>query len=214
MQCLLHAAKIHILADSKDLSVSLSKFPDKTQNRFRCHFYSSLHIHTKTNPHKVSNITQRYFQKCCYQKLSVEYSQRTPCLLLLISALFSVGECLVEGDGEGDEWSGRGSTLCCVWAPEPPVTGHCQVGSAAGPACDLTRNAAILSVVKGFETLWKKSKCLCRKTQMGPMGNFSLPCFGLVGRFKAAVQIPSDSTCHAGCDWRCFSSLSLHLPFY
>lgn len=41
----------------------------------------------------------------------MEYSQRTPCLLLLISALFSVGECLVEGDGERDEWSCRGVSV-------------------------------------------------------------------------------------------------------
>lgn len=35
--------------------------------------------------------------------MRVEYSQRTPCFLLVISALFSVGECLAAGDGEGDE---------------------------------------------------------------------------------------------------------------
>lgn len=133
------------LKHHKNTAACLSSFPDETQNHFRCHFYSSLHIHTKTNPHKVSKITQRYLQKCSYQRPCVEYSQRTPCLLLLISGLFSTGECLVEGD----EWSCReGSRLCCIWALEPLVTGHCQVGSVIGPASGLTRNAAALSVVK------------------------------------------------------------------
>lgn len=62
----------------------------------------------------------------------MEYSQRTPGPLPLISALFSVGECLVEGDGREMSGAAQGSTLCCVWALEPLVTGHCQVGSAAG----------------------------------------------------------------------------------
>lgn len=45
--------------------------------------------------------------------MRVEYSQRTPCFLLVISALFSVGECLAAGDGEGDgEGDERG--LGCV----------------------------------------------------------------------------------------------------
>lgn len=52
--------------------------------------YSSLHFHTNANPHKVSDITQRYLQKCRYQFGA--YSQRTACLRLLISAL-SVSVC-------------------------------------------------------------------------------------------------------------------------
>lgn len=44
----------------------------------------------------------------------MEYSQRTPCLLPLISVLFSVGECLVEGDGERDECSCRGVSVVLV----------------------------------------------------------------------------------------------------
>lgn len=41
------------------------------------------------------------------------------------------------------------------------MTGHCQVGSAKGPACELTRNAVVLSVVKELTNLQKKSKRLC-----------------------------------------------------
>lgn len=44
--------------------------------------------------------------------------------------------------------SAEGPRLCYVWAAEALVTGHCQVGSAAGPASRLCRNAVILSVVK------------------------------------------------------------------
>lgn len=106
----------HVLTESKHhfcLLIKVSR--QNTGNHFRRHFYSSLHIHTKTNPRKVSNITQRYLQKCSYQGPIVAYSQRTPCLLLLISALFSVGECLVEGDGERDDWSCRGvSVVLCM----------------------------------------------------------------------------------------------------
>lgn len=101
------------------------------------HRNPSLHIHTKTNPHKVSNITQRYLQKCSYREgRRGVYSQRTPCLLLLISVLSSVLlECLLVGE-MGRKMSGavQGSLFCRVRAPEPFVTGHCQVGSTAGPA--------------------------------------------------------------------------------
>lgn len=116
-ESILYRRSVHILTDFKTeapqkhscLLIELSR--RNTENHFRCHFYSSLHIHTKTNPHKVSNITQRYLQKCSYQGPCVEYSQRTPCLLHLISGLFSAGECLVEGD----EWSCRGvSVVLCM----------------------------------------------------------------------------------------------------
>lgn len=96
----------------------------------------------------------------------------------------------------------RGLCWGCVWALEPLVTGHCQVGSPAGPARGLTRNAVVLSVVKELETLWKKSKRLGSKTQTGPTGIFFLSCFALAGRFKAAAQIQNHSDCHGGCDLR------------
>ncbi|KAK1904412.1 L-arabinose isomerase 2, partial [Dissostichus eleginoides] len=89
---------------------------------------------------------------------------------------FVEGECWVEADG--------GEMRGCVWALEPLVTGLCQVRSAAGPTRELTRNAVILSVVKDLWTLGKKSKCLCRKTQMDPSGYVSSALW--FGRFKAA----------------------------
>lgn len=74
------------------------------------------------------------------------------------------------------------------------MTGHCQVGSAKGPACELTRNAVVLSVVKELTNLQKKSKRLCLKDIF----------LVLLGRFKAEVQILDTkySDCCGGSDLR------------
>lgn len=84
----------------------------------------------------------------------MEYSQRTPCLLLLISALFSVGECLAEGDGERDEWSCRGVSVVLGMGSGASHDWTLSSGvNRGGRACGLTRNAVVLSVLKALETL-------------------------------------------------------------
>lgn len=146
-----------------------------TKNYFRCHFYSSLHIDTKLIHTKCPTLLKGTSKNAVIRGPMQSTVKEHPsfCSLSRHSSVW----VSVWSREMGREMSGaaKGSTLRCVWAPEPLVTGHCQVGSAAGPACDLTRNAAALSVVKKLKTLWKKSKCLCRKTQMGPMGYFSCP---------------------------------------
>lgn len=106
----------------------------------------------------------------------VEYSQRTPCLLLLlISALVRAGECFFRWRQMGRAMR-RGSLLCWVRALEPSVTGHCQVGSnGGGRPAGLTRNAAALSVLEEPGTLGKKSKRLCRRHGGVPRGIFLAP---------------------------------------
>lgn len=54
---------------------------------------------------------------------------------VLISALFSVGECRVEGDVEGDEWSCRrlSAVLCSGTGASRGWTMSSGVSSRAGP---------------------------------------------------------------------------------
>lgn len=164
--------------------------------------YSSLHIHTETNPHKVSYITQRYLQICSYQRPSMEYSQKTPCLRLLISALFSVGECLLEGRW-GERWVERPRSFCVLgmgtgasrdWTLSSGV--NRRAGLWAHKECSL-----LISFKGAWDSLKEKQTSLLEDTD-GSYGRFFLPCFALVGRFKAALQIPNDSICHEGSDLR------------
>lgn len=161
----------------KTLSLSLKNFLIKpsrqnTDNHLMS-FSSSLHIHTKTNPHKVSNITQRYLQK------NASYQWRTvrehPALSPYLRAL----QCgWVSGGGRcGGRWVELQTALCCA------VLGHWSLswldnvkwGQLQGRPAGSLRNAAVLSVVKELWNLRKKSKRLCRKTQTGPAGCFSCP---------------------------------------
>ena len=151
---------------------------------------------------------------------------RPPCSLSVLSSVWV--SVLVQADGremsgaaeeeeeEEEEEEGVVFVLVVSGALEPIVTGHCQVGSAARPARGLGRNAAVLSVVEELETLGKKSKRLCSNAHSGPEADSSsCPRLALVGRFKAAVQIPGDSDCHGGCDGRHVPpSPSPLLPFY
>lgn len=98
------------------------------------------------------------------------YSQRTPCLLLLISVLSSVGWVFAcWGDGERDEW-------VCAGVSVLPGT-----GTGAFPWLDIVKwgqpqgqqECSRLISPKGAGDTRKKSKRLCRKTQMAPLGHFS-----------------------------------------
>lgn len=79
--------------------------PDKTQNLS----YSSSHIDTQLIHAKCLTLLKGASRKAV---ISFPYSQRTPCSPPLISALFAAGSRIVARTG---------------------TTGHCQVGSAAGP---------------------------------------------------------------------------------
>lgn len=75
----------------------------------------SLHIHTKTNPHKVFDITQRCFQKCSYQRTSVECTVREHPAFCSLSQRSPVwGECLAGGMGSEMSGAARGSLFCWV----------------------------------------------------------------------------------------------------
>lgn len=119
------------------------------------HRNPSLHIHTKTNPHKVSNITQRYLQKCSYRRAGVDCTVREHlvfCCLSLYSPVW--GECLLVGE-MGREMSGsaQGSLFCRVRAPEP----FHDWTLSSGVNRRASRNAAALSVLKELETPERKA---------------------------------------------------------
>lgn len=140
-------------------------------------FSSSLHIHTKTNPHKVSDITQRYLHRnASYQWCTVrEHPALSPYLGALQCGWVSGGgRC---GGRCGGRWVELQAALCCV------VLGHWSLswldnvkwGQQQGRPAGSQRNAGFLSVVKELWNLRKKSKRLCRKTQTGTTGCFSCP---------------------------------------
>lgn len=132
---------------SLSLKTSLSSLQDKTQWIILCHF-PALYIFTQKLIHtKCPTLLKGTSKKKC--KLSVVYSQRTPCPQSLSprsSVWVSVGwrEMWREMSGAAD-----GSLLCCARALEPLVAGQCQVGSAAGPARGLAEECSFLISCKG-----------------------------------------------------------------
>lgn len=132
----------------------------------------------------------------------MEYSQKTPCLWLLISALFSVGECWLDGDGERDEWSCRRiSVVLCMgtgasrdWTLSSGVTGRAALRAH--------KECSRLISCKGAVAPLKEKQTSLQEDTDGSYKMFFLPCFSLAGRFKAAVRVPNDSDCHGGCDLR------------
>lgn len=135
------------------------------------HRNPSLHIHTKTNPHKVSNITQRYLQKCSYRRAGVECTVREHpvfCCLSLCSPVCYWSVCLLERWGE--RWVGLCRGLCSAGYGHRSLSWLDIVkwGQPQGQ-----QECSRLISPKGAGDTRKKSKRLCRKTQMGPLGHFS-----------------------------------------
>ncbi len=148
-ESILYRRSIRGLTDSKNTSACLSRFPDKTQRIIlRCHFtalyiFTQKLIHTKC-PTLLKGTSKNAVIRGPVWSTVKEHSAFYS-LSLHPSVLVSVWWREMAREMSG---AAEGSQLCCVWAVEPLVTGHCQVGSPAGPACGLTRNAVVLSVVK------------------------------------------------------------------
>lgn len=104
--------------------------------------------------------------------------------------------------GGRDEWSGRGVSVVLGmgtgasrdWTLSSGV--NRRAGLWAHQECSL-----LISFKGAWDSLKEKQTSLLEDTD-GSYGRFFLPRLALVGRFKAAVQIPNDSICHERSDLR------------
>lgn len=87
-------------------------------------------------------------------------------------------------------------------------TGQCQVGSAVRPVCRAEQEC--IPVLISGEGRPKEKQTSAPKDTDASSRESVLSCPALVGRFKAAGQIPNDSVWHGACDLR---HVSLLLPF-
>lgn len=117
----------------------------------------------------MSDITQRCLQKCSIRRAGVARTVREhPVWAAYLSSL-QWGECLAEGRW-GERWVGLCRGLCSAGYGHRSLSWLDIVkwGQPQGQ-----QECSRLISPKGAGDTRKKSKRLCRKTQMGPLGHFS-----------------------------------------
>lgn len=192
----------------KTLTACLSRFPDKTQRIISDAIFTALYICTQKLIHtKCPTLLKGTFRNAVIRGPVVEYSQRTPCLLFLISGLSS-GWVSVWWREMGREMSGAAEVVLGTGASR-----DWTLSSGVTRRADPRAHQECRRLISCKGALERKANVSVGRDRRVLQGDVSSSLW--LADLKPRCRYPSGSDCHGGCDLRLVSLFSsLHLPFY